>query len=102
MAQLAERLDNIRVHARVPGAEIEAELRDRTDITVEFGESVYEFVSETALEYALSGLLRSLWDGWQRQYRVAIDETSLNIDPDDQYDLNFLADRKATEAVGQS
>lgn len=102
MGQLADRLDGIRVRARAPGSEIEATLRDRTRVTMSFGESEYDFISEPALERALGSLARLLWAGWQRQYRAAIDETGLTIDADDQHDLNFLAERKEIEAVGES
>lgn len=102
MADLAERLNGIRVHARAPGTEIEAELRRRTDISLSFGESVYEFIDESALERALAGIARLLWAGWQRQYRAAIDETNLNIEVDDLRDSNFFADRAKVEAIGES
>jgi hypothetical protein len=82
--------------------EIEAELRQRTDISLSFGESVYEFVDESALERALAGIARLLWVGWQRQYRAAIEETDLNIDADDLRDSNFFADRAKVEAIGES
>ena len=102
MADLAERLDGIRVRVRAPGADIEAELRQRTTITLWFGESVYEFVSEPALEQALAGLARLLWAGWQRHYRAAIDETDLNIEIDDLRDSNFFSERAQVAAVGAS
>lgn len=102
MVDLAERLDGIRVRVRAPGTEIDAELRNRTGITVSFGESVYDFIDESALERALAGLARLLWAGWQRQYRAAIDETNLNIEVDDLRDSNFFADRAKVEAIGKS
>ncbi|NBH11312.1 hypothetical protein [Amycolatopsis sp. SID8362] len=102
MEDLAERLDSIRVHVRAPGTEIEAEFRRRTGITLSFGESVYDFIGESALERALAATARLLWVGWQRQYRTAIEETNLNIDADDLRDSNFFADRAKVEAVGAS
>lgn len=102
MADLAERLDAIRVQVRAPGTEIEAELRRRSGVTLSFGESVYEFIDESALERALAGTARLLWVGWQRQYRTAIEETNLNIDADDLRDSNFFADRAEVGAVGTS
>lgn len=102
MADLAEKLDGIRVHVRAPGTEIEAELRQRTGITLSFGESVYGFINESALERVLASTARLLWAGWQRQYRAAIDETGLNIDIDDLRDSNFFADRAKVEAIGES
>ena len=102
MADLAEKLDGIRVHVRAPGTEIEAELRQRTGITLSFGESVYDFIDESALERVLASTARLLWAGWQRQYRAAIDETDLNIDVDDLRDSNFFSDRSKLEAIGES
>jgi hypothetical protein len=102
VTDLAERLDGIRVRARAPGADIEAELRRRTGITLSFGESVYEFIDESALERVLAALARLLWAGWQRQYRAAIEETDLHVDADDLRDSNFFADRAKVGAVGTS
>ncbi|WP_328607310.1 hypothetical protein OG943_46825 [Amycolatopsis sp. NBC_00345] len=102
VVDLAERLDGIRVRVRAPGTEIEAELRQRTGITLSFGESVYEFIDELALERALAGIARLLWAGWQRRYRAAIEETNLNIDADDMRDWNFFTDRAKVEAAGES
>jgi hypothetical protein len=56
MGRLAGRLDAIRVRVRAPGVDIGAELRDRTDITITFGESVYDFADERGLERALAAL----------------------------------------------
>lgn len=98
MGQLAERLDNIRVRTRLPNMDIEAELRNRDQITVEFGESVYEFTNERVLEDALASLARLLYAGWQKQYRAAIDDTDLDIDPNDQHDINFRDEANAVEA----
>ncbi|PPK67023.1 hypothetical protein V5P93_003362 [Actinokineospora auranticolor] len=102
MADLAERLDGIRVCVRAPGADIEAELRLRTAITVSFDEGVYEFIGEPTLERALAGAARLLWVGWQRQYRAAIDGTNLTVDVDDLHDSRFFSDRAKVEAIGGS
>jgi hypothetical protein len=102
MGELARKLDDIRVRTRAPGIDLEAELRNRNEITIEFGESVYEFVDERALERALGGLARLLWAGWQRQYREAISDTNLNIDEKDQHDINFREEVKTLEASGES
>ena len=102
MGRLADRLSGVRVRASAPGADIDAELRDRTSITMSFGESVYEFIGKEALERALAALARSLWAGWQRQYLAAIDETDLNIEANDQHDLNFFAERDTVQAAGTS
>ena len=102
MGRLAERLNNIRVRVRMPGTEIEAELSARNNITISFGESVYQFVSERFLEGALASLARLLFTGWLREYRAAIADTELNIDPNDQHDLNFRDARKEIESTGES
>ncbi len=102
MGRLAERLDNIRVRVRAPGADIEAELSARNTITLSFGESVYEFIRERYLEHALASLARLLFAGWLREYRAAIADTGLNIDPKDQHDLNFRDERQDLQSSGES
>lgn len=101
MGELAERLDNIRVRSRAPGVGIEGELRNRSEITLEFEESVYDFIDERALERALGDLARLLYAGWQRQYREAINETDLDIDPNDRHDFNFRDEANTIEASGE-
>ena len=102
MGRLAERLDNIRVRVRAPGADIEAELSARNTITLSFGESVYEFIRERYLEHALASLARLLFAAWLREYRAAIADTGLNIDPKDQHDLNFRDERQEIRSSGES
>lgn len=100
MGRLADRLDAIRV--RAPGTDIEAELRDRTDIAIIFGESVYDFADERGLERSLAALARLVHAGWLRQYRAAIDESALDIAPQDERDHEFLDERSKIEAAGKS
>ncbi|MEV6640830.1 hypothetical protein [Amycolatopsis sp. NPDC051371] len=102
MGRLADRLDGIRVRVRAPGADIEAELRNRTDITITFGESVYDFADEHGLERSLAALARLVYAGWLRQYRAAIDESALDITPRDERDHEFLDERSKIEAGGRS
>ncbi|NHD16200.1 MULTISPECIES: hypothetical protein [unclassified Actinopolyspora] len=102
MGELAERLDGIRVRANAPGMDIRAELHNRTEFTLSFGESVYEFVDERALERALASMARLLYAGWQRQYREAIEETGLIIDPEDRHDFDFQEECRAVESYGES
>jgi hypothetical protein len=102
MGRLAERLDNIRVQVRAPGAEIQAELSSRNIITLSFGESVYAFISERYLEHALASLARLLFAGWVREHRAAIADTGLNIDPKDQHDLRFRDERQEIRSSGES
>nr|WP_218862114.1 hypothetical protein [Actinopolyspora biskrensis] len=99
---MAERLDRIRVRANAPGVDLEAELRDRNQVTLTFGESVYEFIDERFLERALAGLARRLYTGWVRQYREAISTTNLNIEPNDQHDFAFEEEMHAVEASAES
>ncbi|ASU80483.1 hypothetical protein CDG81_21880 [Actinopolyspora erythraea] len=102
MGELAERLDRIRVRASAPGVDLEAELRNRSEVTLTFGESAYEFVDERFLERALAGLARRLYTGWVRQYREAISTTNLNIEPNDQHDTDFEAEMRAVEVSVES
>jgi hypothetical protein len=102
MGQLADRLDSIHVRVRAPGTEIEAELRNGTDITISFGESVYEFLNESGLERHLAGLARLLYAAWLREYRAAIDDSALDIAPEDERDHAFLSERSQIESSGAS
>jgi hypothetical protein len=102
MGRLADRLDGIRVRVRAPGTDIEAELRNRTNITITFGESVYDFADERGLERSLAALARLVYAGWLRQYRAAIDESALDVTPRDERDHEFLDERSKIEAGGKS
>lgn len=102
MGKLAERLDAIQVRVKAPGAEVEAELRNRRDFTLYFGDSVYEFIDEKALERALASLARLLYAGWQREYMRAIEDTSIRVLPDDQYDINFREESRQIEVTAES
>ncbi len=102
MGQLADRLDGIHVRVRAPGVEIVAELRNRTDITISFGESVYEFLNERGLERHLAGLARLLYAAWLREYRAAIAVSLLDVSPRDQRDHDFLDARSKLESTGAS
>ena len=102
MGQLADRLNSIRVRVRVPGTEIEAELRNRTDVTISFGESVYEFLDERGLKRSLASLARLLYAAWLREYRAAIEDSALDVAPHDQRDYDFLDARSAIESSGAS
>ncbi|AFU02915.1 hypothetical protein [Nocardia brasiliensis] len=87
---------------RSPELAIEAELRQRTNISVSFGEGAYDFADEWAMERALVSVVESLWAGWQREYRKVIEDTDLVIDAEDLTDKRFFADRDTVEAIGQS
>lgn len=102
MGELADRLDNIRVRVSAPGADIAAELRNRGEFGLYFGESVYEFIDERFLEHSLASMARLLYAGWQREYMDAISDTNLNVLPEDQHDFNFRDEVRAIEASGQS
>ena len=97
MSDLAERLDNIRVRATVPGTELYAELRNRNEVALTFGEGVYEFIDERALERTLASLAKRLYTGWLREYREVISTTGINIEPQDQHDYNFLEELHGLE-----
>ena len=102
MGELADRLDGIRVRVRLPGTEIEAELRHRTDVTISFGEGVYAFLAEAQLPNLLANLARLLYAGWLRQYRAAMDDSRIDIAPRDQRDRDFLDARSEIESAGRS
>ncbi|WP_019856204.1 hypothetical protein [Actinopolyspora mortivallis] len=102
MGELADRLDSIRVRASAPGMDVHAELGNRTEFTLTFGESVYEFVDERALERALASLARLLYAGWQRQYREAIEGRGLDVEPQDTHDFAFQEECRAVESYGES
>jgi hypothetical protein len=87
---------------RVPGTEIEAELRNRTDVTISFGESVYEFLDERGLKRSFASLARLLYAAWLREYRAAIEDSALDVAPHDQRDYDFLDARSAIESSGAS
>ena len=103
MISLGERLDGIRVRVQVPGTEIGAELRNRTDVTLTFGRSVYKWLSESHLEHFLATLARLLYAEWLRQYRAALSESYLSASgPETPQEREFLAAREKLEASGQS
>lgn len=102
MGYLADQFDRIRVRVRAPGAEIEAELRNYTEISLSFDESVYEFISESALDQELARMARLLHAGWVRQYRAVLDGTAISIDPKDRHDRNFIEERSGIEVSGSS
>lgn len=101
MAGLAEQLDGIRVQASTSGADIRAELSNRSQVVLSFGEGVYEFISEHALEQALSRLARQLCTGWVRQYQEAISTTHLDDQPKGQHD-DFQEEVRAVSASVES
>ncbi|PXX53403.1 hypothetical protein DFR70_12714 [Nocardia tenerifensis] len=102
MADLAERLNDLRVHVRAPRAEIEAELRGHTGVTFSFGESVYGLADESRLALAMEAVGRLLRVGWVRQYREALDGTGLYTDSNDPQNLTFFADRANIVSVAES
>lgn len=102
MGELADRLDSARVRAKPPGIDIEIELLNRSEFALSFGESVYEFIDQGALERGLASVARLLYTGWVRQYQAAIAETNLDTDPKDQHDFNFREEVRAIESYGES
>ena len=102
MSGLAEQLDGIRVRASTSGGDIRAELSNRREVSISFEEGVYGFISETALEAALSRLARQLYTGWVRQYQAAISTTHLDGEPKDQHHLNFQDEVRAVQVSVES
>jgi hypothetical protein len=103
MGALADRLDAIRVRVRVPGTGIEAELRDRRDVEVSFGEGGYAWLHEADLEHHLATLARLLHAGWARQHRAALAAAGLDVDPPEPLrNREFEAARDAAAVSGRS
>jgi hypothetical protein len=100
MITLGERLDGIHIRVRVPGTEIEAELRDRTNVTIHFGRSVYEWLNEPHLEHYLATLARLLYTEWVRQYRAALSGSAVEVDVARHQE--FFAAREQLTASGRS
>lgn len=83
MGRLADRLASIHVRARVPGTEIHGEMRHPGHIAVTFGPDTYEWLHEQHLAHHLATLARQLHAGWTREYRAALADSLLNVDPAD-------------------
>ena len=104
MTSLGERIDAIHLRVRVPGTDIEAELRDRTDVTISFGDGCYQWLSERDLERYMASLARLLYTAWVRAYRKALPEAFLaaRVDPPDRKEEDFLAARAELREHGAS
>jgi hypothetical protein len=103
MSSLGERLDAIHLRVRVPGTEIEAELRDRRDVTISFGPDSYDWLSERDLEQYMASLARLLYTAWVRAYKDALSDSFLEAAASpDQRERDFLAARAEVRASGAS
>lgn len=103
MESLADRLDNIRIRVQAPGSEIYADLRNRKDVSISFGESVYEWLGESNLERILARMGRLLYVEWVRKYRAELSDSFVNaMGPESQNDRDFLAARAEMESSGRS
>lgn len=103
MTSLGERLDSIHLRVRVPGTDISAELRNRTDVSVSFGPDVYPWLNERYLERYLATGARLLYTAWVREYRAALNDSFLDASyASEQHDRDFLAARDAIEVQGTS
>lgn len=101
MSSLAQRLDSISFRVFVPGAEISAQLRDRKQVTLAFGNGVYRQASEKDLEHYLGTLGRLLFVQWVREYQSARGE-DYGINLGTQADRDYEAARSDIVAMGQS
>ncbi|MET0237969.1 MAG: hypothetical protein ABW224_25240 [Kibdelosporangium sp.] len=101
MESLADRLDSIRLKVQAPGSEIYADLRNRKNVSISFGESVYGWMKESTLERLLASTGRLLYVEWVRRYRAELDE-SFRHGPETQNDRDFVAARAAMESSGRS
>ncbi|MBP2324427.1 hypothetical protein JOF56_004812 [Kibdelosporangium banguiense] len=103
MESLADRLDSIRLRVQAPGSEIYADLRNRKNVSISFGESVYGWMKESTLERLLASTGRLLYVEWVRRYRAELDESFLNAaGAETQNDRDFIAARAAMESSGRS
>jgi hypothetical protein len=103
MESLADRLDSLRLRVQAPGSEIYADLRNRKDVSISFGESVYEWITEPILERQLASMARLLYAQWVRKYRAELSDSFLNaIGPESQNDCDFLTARSEMESNGSS
>jgi hypothetical protein len=89
------------VAATVPGVEIDATLRNRR-IALEFGDGIYEFMTESRLSDYLTRLGRKLSIGWSRDYRATRLAFNARVGDYDASGRAFLAERAAIQAAGAS
>jgi hypothetical protein len=103
MESLADRLDSIRLRVQAPGCEVYADLRNRKDVSISFGESVYEWMKESTLERSLATMGRLLFVEWVRRYRAELSDSFLAASrTETQNDRDFIAARAAMESTGRS
>jgi hypothetical protein len=81
MGTLGDQLSNIHLRVRVPGTEIQGELRHRSEISISFGPGTYQRLRESHLEHYLATVARLLYAGWTREYRSALSSSLLEVDP---------------------
>lgn len=103
MGRLGDRLDGIRLRARVPGTEISGELCNRKEISISFGSDSYPWLREPQLEGYLASLARLLCAGWQRESELALRDSFLDVDPpQDARSQGYERAREQLEASGSS
>lgn len=104
MTSLGNRLDAIHLKVRVSGTDIEAELRNRTDVTISFGDGGYQWLAERDLEHHMASLARLLYTAWVRAYRGALSDASRSAmdGPPDQRERDVLAARAQLREHGAS
>jgi hypothetical protein len=104
VTSLGDRLDTIHLTVRVPGTDIEAELRNRSDVTISLGDGGYQWIAERDLEHHMASLARLLYTAWVRAYHAALPDaflSAMNASPD-QRDRDFLAARAQLREHGTS
>jgi hypothetical protein len=104
VTSLGDRLDAIHLKVRVPGTDIEAVLRDRTDVTISFGDGGYQWLAERDLEHHMASLARLLYTAWVRAYHAALPDAFLSAmdAPSDQREQDFLEARAQLREHGAS
>jgi hypothetical protein len=104
MSSLAQRLDNIHVRVKAPGAEIFAELHHRSEVDISFGPGIYDWLAERHLERYLASAAKLLYVGWTRACREALGDSIVqhSAAEETQTDRNYLDARGRLVATGRS
>lgn len=76
MGSVADRLDSMVVTVSSPDGQITATLSNGDQVTFGFRPGSYERYPERTLEFQLARLAASIWVGYQRGYRRALDDAA--------------------------
>ncbi|MGH3664115.1 MAG: hypothetical protein ACRDTQ_19965 [Micromonosporaceae bacterium] len=108
MGVFSDLLEGMDIAARSPDGKIQWELRDGKEVNFFFvHEKSYESYTEGGLEYQLTALVHSIWEG-HRQAHTAVLREELDHLPEDEYargdsrDREFYDERSKVCAQGKS